>query len=48
MEKTKILKIESDTNRLIISEALLIQAKRPVLNHQVTGSSRTLKLHNNG
>ena len=48
VNNTKILRGENDNNRLMIIEALLIQSKQPVLNQQVTGSCRTLKLHSNG
>ena len=48
VNNTKIIKAENDNNRLMIIEALLIQSKQPVLNQQVTGSCRTLKLHSNG
>ena len=43
---TKILRREPNHNRLKILEALLIQEKRPVINQQITGSCRTLLLHN--
>ena len=46
VKNTRILHTESDTNRLHILEALLIQQHRPKLNNQYTGLVRTLKLHN--
>ena len=45
VENTSILRHESDTNRLLIFEALLILQKRPGINGQVTGSTRILKLY---
>ena len=42
---TKILRRETDHNRLKILEALLIQEKQPEINQQITGSCRTLLLH---
>ena len=47
VENTKILRRENDFRRLQIYEALIIQQKRPLINNQVTGSCRTLKLYNN-
>ena len=42
---TKILRIENDPNRLTIFEALLIHLRKPTMNNQATGMSRTLKLY---
>ena len=42
--RTKIIRVEHDTRRLAIYEALIIQEKRPEINNQMTGSCRTLKL----
>ena len=43
-DNTEIIRRERDTNRLHISEAILIQQKGPTINRQITGQARTLKL----
>ena len=48
VNSTKIIRQENDPVRLMIFEALLIHIKRPSINQQSTGASRTLKLHNIG
>ena len=37
--------MESDTDRLLTSEGLLVKDGSPVLNRQETGNARTLKLN---
>ena len=44
VNRTKIIKTERDYYRLGIYEALFIKEKKPHLNNQETGKTRTLKL----
>ena len=46
VNNTKILRSESDCNRLQIFESLYIYAKKPIINNQCTGTERTVKLFN--
>ena len=46
VSNTKILRSESDCNRLQISESRYIHAKKPIVNNQCTGTERTVKLFN--
>ena len=46
VSNTKILRSESDCNRLQIFESLYIYAKKPIINNQCTGTEKTVKLFN--